>query len=150
MNTQTVNTTETQAEGAEKRHYKKTVLEMYTEAADKVANSNRHAQQVSASGNSFGGMNNNILATAKAELEYTSNVWFTEKQMAEQGLTLKEGEKYGVALFNTKLVDIEGSNKKEKVLRYWTVFNNDQLEVKELTDAEVEEAALKAEAEQAF
>jgi hypothetical protein len=61
---------------------------------------------------------------------YKSNLWLTEKDMLEQGLTLiDDSNKYGVQVFTTKLVDIPDSNKKETVLRYWTVFNKEECEV---------------------
>jgi hypothetical protein len=64
---------------------------------------------------------------------YKSNLWLTEKDMLEQGLTLiDDSNKYGVQVFTTKLVDIPNSGnskKKETVLRYWTVFNKDECEV---------------------
>ncbi|PNV84434.1 MAG: hypothetical protein C0627_00905 [Sulfurimonas sp.] len=121
MQTQNNNTTE-------QRHYRKTVIELYTEAVDKVTSSKLSAQQVSASGNNFTGLNNNILANAQKELGYKSNIWFTEKQMQEQNLVQIDEDNYGVILFFTYLKDIEGTNRKEKALRFYKVFNKDALE----------------------
>lgn len=112
----------------EVKHYKKSVLEMYVSAVDKTVSSKKSAQQVSASGNEFNGLNNNILATVKAEQGFKSNVWYSEKQMTEAGLMLSNTEDFGTPVFTTKLIDIEGSAKKETVLRYWMVWNKDQLE----------------------
>lgn len=119
--------TNTQATSTEVKHYKKTVLEMYVEATDKASKSNKSAQQVSASGNEFNGLNNIILATVKAELGLKSNIWFSEKQMAEANLMIANPDNYGTVVFTTKLKNIEGSNKKETVLQYWKVFNKDEL-----------------------
>ena len=115
---------------ATQRHYKKSILEMYVEAVNMVCKSNRSAQQVSASGNNFSGLNNKILANEMTNKNYKSNLWLTEKDMLEQGLTLiDDSKKYGVQVFTTKLVDIPNSKKKETVLRYWTVYNKDECEV---------------------
>ncbi len=113
-----------------KKHYKLSILEMYVQAVNKVCKSNKSAQQVSASGNNFSGLNNKILANEMVDKGYKSNLWLSEKDMLEQGLTLiNDSEKYGVQVYTTKLVDIQNTNKKETVLRYWTVFNKDECEV---------------------
>lgn len=113
---------------ATQTHFKKSVLKMYVEAVNGVCNSNKSAQQVAANGNSFGGLNNKILANVKADKGFKSNVWFNEKDLKEKGLTQKQGEDFGTPVFTTKLIDVEGTNKKETVLRYWTVWNEEQLE----------------------
>lgn len=124
-------TTNTQATSTEVKPlgFRKSVLEMYVEATDKASKSNKSAQQVSASGNEFSGLNNVILATVKAELGFKSNIWYSDKQMKDAGLMVSEEDNYGTVVFTTKLVDIEGSTKKETVLRYWNVWNKDELEV---------------------
>ena len=112
------------------RHYRKTVLEMYVEAVDTVCNSKLSSQQISASNNNFKGLNNNLLANVKTEKNYNSNIWFSDKDLEIQGLELINKDDFGVSLFTTKLKDIPNSKKKEKVLRYWNVYNKDQLQVK--------------------
>lgn len=122
------NTNNTQATSNEVKHYKKSVLELYVSAVEKAVISKKTQQQVSASGHNFSGLNNVLLAEAKTENGFKSNEWFSEKQIKEAGLVLKNEEAEGVLVFTTKLNDIEGSNKKETVLRYWKVFNKDELE----------------------
>ena len=124
------NNTQATTTPATQRHYKKSILEMYVEAVNMVCKSNRSAQQVSSSGNNFSGLNNKILANEMTNKNYKSNLWLTEKDMLEQGLTLiDDSKKYGVQVFTTKLVDIPNSKKKETVLRYWTVYNKEECEV---------------------
>ena len=109
--------------------YRKTVIEMYQEAVERTVDSKKSATQISASGNEFKGLNKAILNEAKAELGYKSNKWFNKKQMEEANLVPKSEDDYGVILFSTRLKDIEGSNKKEKIITYYRVFNEDALEV---------------------
>ena len=111
------------------KHYRKSVIEMYTEAVEKSVDSKKSAVQLSASGNEFKGLNKAILNEAKAELGFKSNKWFNKKQMDEANLIPKSEDDYGVILFSTKLKDIEGSNKKEKIITYYRVFNEDFLEI---------------------
>lgn len=122
------NTTNTPAASNEVKHYKKTVLEMYVAAVEGAVTSKKTQQQISGSGNEFSGLNNVILATVKGDKCFKSNEWFSEKQMTETGLMKKDGSNFGTPVFTTKLIDVEGQNKKETVLRYWTVFNRDELE----------------------
>ena len=125
-NTNTPNTQEVAP--VAKRHYRKTVTEMYTEAVEKVVDSKKSATQISASGNEFSGLNKAILNEAKAELGFKSNKWFTKKAMDSASLIPASEDDYGVILFSSKLKDIEGSNKKEKIITYYRVFNQDSLE----------------------
>lgn len=129
MNTQTNNTTAQNTVAPVAKNYKKTVVEMYQEAVEKVVDSKKSAAQISASGNEFQGLNKAILNEAKAELGFRSNKWFTKKQMEEANLVPKSEDDYGVILFSSKLKDIEGSNKKEKIITYYRVFNEDSLEI---------------------
>ncbi len=135
MNTQTQNT-QTNAPVApvahtdtQTRRYKMTPTELYLEAVEKTVDSKKSAAQISASGNQFQGLNKAILNEAKAELGFKSNKWFTKKAMEDQNLIPKSEDDYGVILFSSKLKDIEGSNKKEKIITYYRVFNEDSLEV---------------------
>ena len=112
-----------------KRHYKKSVIEMYQEAVERTVDSKKSAVQISASGNEFQGLNKAILNEAKAELGFKSNKWYTKKAMDSEDLIPKSEYDYGVILFSSKLKDIEGSNKKEKIITYYRVFNEDSLEV---------------------
>lgn len=122
------NTNNTTATSNEVKHYKKSVLEMYVSAVEAAVTSKKTQQQVSGSGNEFSGLNNVILATVKGDKGFKSNQWFSEKQATEAGLMKKDENNFGTPVFTTKLVDVEGSNKKETVLRYWNVFNKDELE----------------------
>ncbi len=114
---------------ATQKHYRKSVIEMYTEAVEKTVDSKKSAVQLSASGNEFKGLNKAILNEAKAELGFKSNKWFNKKQMDSANLIPVSEDDYGVILFSTKLKDIEGSNKKEKIITYYRVFNEDSLEI---------------------
>lgn len=125
-NTQTVNTAVTTEAQTTTKRFKKTVIEMYTEAVENTIDSKKSAVQLSASGNEFQGLNKAILNNAKAD--FKSNVWFTAKAMTEAGLVPTSEDDYGVILFSLKLKDIEGSNKKEKIITYYRVFNQDSLE----------------------
>ncbi|MCX6077687.1 MAG: ArdC-like ssDNA-binding domain-containing protein [Campylobacterales bacterium] len=129
MNTNT-NTpvVETTVAPVAQRHYKKTVIEMYTEAVDKAVSSKKSATQLSASGHEYSGLNKAILNEAKAELGFKSNKWFSTKQMQEANLVAKFENDFGVILFSTILKEIEGSKKKTKVIKYYRVFNEDSLE----------------------
>jgi len=127
MNTKTTNTQNTEV-ATQAKHYKKTVVEMYQEAVEKVVDSKKSATQISASGNEFQGLNKAILNEAKAELGFKSNKWFNKKQMDEANLVPKNEDDYGVILFSSKLRDIPNSNKKEKIITYYRVFNEDSLE----------------------
>ena len=123
------NTTVAQEAHTPTRRFKKSVIELYSDAVERVVDSKKSAAQISANGNEFKGLNKAILNDAKAELGYKSNKWFNSKQFEEAGLFPRDGDDYGVILFSTKLIDIEGSTKKEKVIRYYRVFNEDALEV---------------------
>ena len=111
------------------RHYKKSVIEMYTEAVESTISTKLSATQISASGLEYKGLNKAILGEAKKELGFNSNKWFTKKAMEEANLIPKSEDDYGVILFSSKLKDIEGSNKKEKIITYYRVFNEDSLEI---------------------
>ena len=129
MNTQTQNTTAQNTVAPVAKNFKKTVVEMYQETVEKVVDSKKSATQISASGNEFQGLNKAILNEAKAELGFKSNKWFTKKQMEEANMVPKSEDDYGVILFSSRLKDIEGSNKKEKIITYYRVFNEDALEI---------------------
>ena len=123
-------TTNTQATSIEVKPlgFRKTVLEMYVQAVETATHSKKTAQQVSASGNNFNGLNNVLLATVKADQNFKSNIWYSDKQMKEADLMVSEEDNYGTSVFTTKLIDIEGTARKETVLRYWNVWNADELE----------------------
>lgn len=125
MNT---NTNENTIVTPAKKNYRKSVVELYQDAVESVVDSKKSAVQISASGNEFQGLNKAILNEAKAQLGFKSNKWFTKKAMEDNTLVAKSSEDYGIILFSSKLKDIEGSNKKEKILTYYRVFNEDSLE----------------------
>lgn len=103
---------------------KMTITEMLFNASDKVANAKGFTQQVSISGNEFKGLNNSILSLEQQEKNYQSNVWYSQKQLEEIELTLKEDQKYGVQLFTKNIKD------NKVTIRYWTVYNEGQLQPK--------------------
>lgn len=112
-----------------KRYYRKSVIEMYTEAVENTIDTKLSATQLSASGFEYKGLNKAILGEAKKDLGFTSNKWFTKKAMEEAGLFPRSDEEWGVILFSSKLKDIDGSSKKEKIITYYRVFNEDSLEI---------------------
>ncbi|MEV9527055.1 ArdC-like ssDNA-binding domain-containing protein [Aliarcobacter butzleri] len=101
---------------------KMTVAEMLFNATEKVSKHVTNLEvHVSVSGNEFKGLNLQLLDLEGKTKNYSSNVWFTEKQMEEAGLTFKENAGYGVQLFSKNI-------KEDKTtVRYWTVYNKDQL-----------------------
>lgn len=114
------------------RHYKKSVIELYQDAVDSTIDSRKSAVQMNGiSGNLYTGLNKAILNKAKAELGLElskSNKWFTVKQITDANLVQKSEDDYGVILFSSKLKDIEGSNKKEKIITYYRVYHESALE----------------------
>lgn len=113
----------------EVKHYRKSVIELYQESVEKVLGNDSSVIQLSSSGNQFQGLNKSILNDAQRELGFVSNKWFSKKSMEENSLIPKSEDDYGVILFSSKLKDIEGSNKKEKIITYYRVFNEDSLEI---------------------
>ena len=109
--------------------YKKSVIELYQEAVEKTIDTKLSAPQVSASGLEYKGLNKAILGEAKKELDLQSNKWFSKKAMQDNNLIQISEDDYGVILFSNKLKDIEGSSKKEKIITYYRVFNEDSLEL---------------------
>jgi len=126
MNT---NTTPANTTPAATKRYRMTPTELYMEAVERTVDSKKSAVQLSASGNEFKGLNKAILNEAKAELGFKSNQWFTAKAMQEANLVQISEDDYGVILFSSKLKDIPNSNKKEKLVTYYRVFNRDSLEI---------------------
>lgn len=112
------------------RHYKKNVIELYQDAVDSTIDSRKSAVQMNGiSGNLYTGLNKAILNKAKPELGFKSNKWFTVKQMRDANLVQKSEDDYGIILFSSKLKDIENSTKKEKIITYYRVYNEDSLEI---------------------
>lgn len=110
------------------KRYKKSVIELYQEAVEKTIDTKLSAPQVSASGLEYKGLNKAILGEAKKELGLQSNRWFTKKAMQDNNMVPISEDDYGVILFSSKLKEIPGSDKKEKILTYYRVFNEDSLE----------------------
>ena len=107
----------------EVRNYKKSVLELYTEAVERAITANVSTQQMSITGREFKGLNNSILALSKVENGFESNMWLTEKQMETMRLIIKNDEEPTI-IFTTFLKDVDG--KKEFGIRYYKVFNKMQ------------------------
>ena len=80
----------------EKKHYRKSVIELYQESVEKVLGNSDSMVQVSSTGNEFQGLNKAILNEAKAELDFKSNIWFTKKAMEEAGMIPVSEDDYGV------------------------------------------------------
>ena len=129
MNTKNTNTAVDTTVAPAKKHYRKTVIELYQEAVENVVDSKKYSIQISASGNEFKGLNKAILNEAKKQNNFKSNKWFTKNAMEKASLVIKSADDYGVILFSSKLKDIPNSNKKEKIITYYRVFNEDSLKV---------------------
>ncbi len=89
---------------------------------------------VNVAGRAYRGMNLWLLMIAAENAEYTSNVWGTYKMWAAKGAQVKKGEKSTMVLFwkktEYKVKDEAGeeTDKKGMLLRYYNVFNADQVE----------------------
>jgi len=110
-----------------KKYYKKSVIELYQEAVEKTSDKQKIRTQISSSGNEFSGLNKAILSQAQDELALNSNKWFSKKAMQDNNLVAISEDDYGVILFLSKLKDIEGSARQEKIITYYRVFNEDSL-----------------------
>ena len=106
---------------------KMTVAEIFErEAARVVTITHNVGKQINGiSKREYQGFNKINLYLVKKERGFNSNEWFTFEQAKNEGLQAKEGE-HGTPVFNHKLIEKDG--KKQKVLRYYLVFNKDQLE----------------------
>lgn len=106
---------------------KMTVEQIFQREAERVSTlPNIAGKQVNAvSGREYQGFNKINLYLVSKEKGYQSNQWLTHDQLKKENLSIKEGE-HGTPVFNHKLIDKDG--KKQKVLRYYLVFNKDQLE----------------------
>jgi len=109
---------------------KMTVAEIFQREAERVAGIMHQAgkQINSVSGREYQGFNKINLYLVSKERGFNSNEWLTHDQLSKANLTIKEGE-HGTPVFNHKLIEKDG--KKQKVLRYYLVFNKDQLEAAE-------------------
>jgi len=114
---------------------KLTVEQIFTREAERVASlPNIAGKQVNGvSKREYQGFNKINLYLVAKERSFKSNEWLTFEQAQKEGLTIKE-EEHGTPVFNHKLVEIEG--KKQKVLRYYLVFNKEQLTVSTEKEAE--------------
>lgn len=119
---------------------KMTVTEIFTREAERVASVTHQAgKQINAvSGREYQGFNKVNLYLVAKEKGFQSKEWFTHDQMTKQGLKIKEGQ-HATPVFNFKLIDTE-EGKKQKVLRYYLVFNRDQLELSKELQEEAEAA----------
>ena len=118
---------------------KMTVAEIFTREAERVAGVMHQAgkQLNSVSGREYKGFNKINLYLVTKEKGFNSNKWLTHDQLTKAGYTIKEGE-HGTPVFNHKLIEVEG--KKQKVLRYYLVFNEEQLATSQEVQKEAEEA----------
>ena len=106
---------------------KMTVTEIFEREAARVAGITHNVgKQINgASKREYQGFNRINLYLVKKERGFESNEWLTHDQAQKEGLKVKEGE-HGTPVFNHKLIEQDGA--KKKVLRYYLVFNRDQLE----------------------
>ena len=107
---------------------KMTVAEIFEREAQRVGNlTHQVGKQINGiSKREYQGFNKINLYLVKKEREFQSNEWLTHDQLTKDGYNVKEDE-HGTPIFNHKLIDIE-DGKKKKVLRYYLVFNKDQIE----------------------
>jgi antirestriction protein ArdC len=119
---------------------KMTVAEIFTREAERVAGLTHNVgKQVNGvSGREYQGFNKINLYLVAKEKGFESKEWLTHDQLKNQGLTIK-AEQHGTPVFNHKLVDTE-DGKKKKLLRYYLVFNRDQLELSKELQEEAEAA----------
>ncbi len=105
---------------------KMTVSEIFEREAQRVAGITHNVgKQINGvSQREYQGFNKINLYLLKKEKGFESNEWLTHDQLTKEGLQVKEGE-HGTPVFNHKLIEQDG--KKKKVLRYYLVFNKDQL-----------------------
>ena len=106
---------------------KMTVAEIFQREAERVAGVMHQAgKQINGiSKREYQGFNKINLYLVKKERGFNSNEWLTFEQAKNEGLQVKEGE-HGTPVFTYKLIEKDG--KKQKVLRYYLVFNKDQIE----------------------
>jgi antirestriction protein ArdC len=119
---------------------KMTITEIFEREASRVATITHNVgKQINgASKREYKGFNKINLYLVKKEKGFKSNEWLTFDQVQKEGLQVKEGE-HGTPVFNHKLIDLE-DGKKKKVLRYYLVFNKDQLEISDELKKEAEAA----------
>ncbi len=106
---------------------KMTVEQIFARESERVAAlPNMAGKQINAvSKREYQGFNKINLYLVAKEKDFNSNEWLTHDQLTKEGYTIKEGE-HGTPIFNHKLIEKDG--KKQKVLRYYLVFNKDQIE----------------------
>lgn len=89
---------------------------------------------VNQDGRDYRGMNSWLLMIAAQDAGYNSNVWGTYKGWLAKGCTVRKGEKSTMVVFwkSTKYTKQneagEDVDKKGLLLRYYNVFNSDQVE----------------------
>lgn len=144
MNTQTNSNVNETPVAAANKNSKLTVQQLFDREAQRVIKLDKPAlrQMNGKTGREYQGFNQINLFLVATEKGFKSSQWLTHDQFKEINLELKEGE-HGTPIFNHKLVEKEG--KKELQLRYYLVFNKDQL-----VEAAAPAAAEQAEAELAF
>ena len=92
------------------------------------------SEPVNVLGRAYRGMNLWLLMIAAEHAGYSSNVWGTYKMWAAKGAQVKKGEKSTMVVFwkrnDYKAKDESGEEveKKGMLLRYYNVFNADQVE----------------------
>lgn len=115
---------------------KLTVTELFMRESERVSTiAHATGKQINGiSDREYKGFNRINLYLVAKEKGYT-NTWYTYDQVKNSNFMIKEGE-HGTPVFNNKLVDKE-EGRKEKVLSYYLVFNQSQLQEK-LESKEVE------------
>jgi antirestriction protein ArdC len=102
--------------------------------------SRRSVQRNGVSGKAYRGINVWLLASTKSVMGYSSDLWFSFKQVQERKGQVKKGEKGTIVVFWKPMpytvVDEKTGDEKQKtymLLRYYRVFNLDQTEGVKLT-----------------
>lgn len=125
---------------------KLTISELFAREAERVVKlSNMPGKQLNkVSEREYKGFNKINLYLIAKEKGFKSNEWITFDQLTKSGLELKDQE-HGTPIFNHKLIDKE-DGKKEKQLRYYLVFNMEQVLENKIPDVVIHVA----EAEKVF
>ena len=117
-----------------------TALEAGTVPWTKPWNGGNEPRSLS-TGRTYRGINWLVLSAVADAKGYTSPVWMTYKQAAAHGGQVRKGEK-GTAIVFWKMMDRKDENGEDKrvpLLRYYTVFNAEQVDDLELPEGFIPE-----------
>jgi antirestriction protein ArdC len=114
----------------------------------KTDTSGLHVPHNFTSKKAYRGINTFLLMVAAIDKGYSSNYWLTYKQAQDKGANVRKGEKSEMVIFWKLLdketeettIDVEtGKTKKIPMLRYYNVFNLDQIDGIEIEKPKEEE-----------